>query len=364
MNLLKRSSVLFALLGLVVANTEKLIFTAPRAIIRTEATPSLASLYLDKLTPAAPSIRTALAVQFQREETSHGTESWFLIEDLVEEFELDAYNITHVFDSPELIQSLASFSAHRIEGSPDIPSDDLRATNEEQQTVLFLRIRSSADFFTSNEALMLSPPPVHVDLILDPYLAKILPGSLVTTLVYISLLRAGESLLVMTLPNDHRTTSQRAQASVQAHASTLSSGSATPPLHPFYSLPSELILDIVDLLPPEAFINFAFANYPLLHAYGLAPALSRPRVVYITTQTTIPALFPLLRMPAEIMLNIMRNLKPIDTMRFVVANYQDLSRQGIAPPLTEVMVRQLRSAVGVRPISTGLEQNHRPCTDL
>lgn len=120
------------------------------------------------------------------------------------------------------------------------------------------------------------------------------------------------------------------------------------PQHPFYNLPAELILDIVDLLPPEAFINFAFANYPLLHNYGLAPALSRPRVSYITTQTQIPALFPLIRLPAEIMLHIMRNLKPIDIMTFVVANYQDLARQGIAPPLTAETVTQLKNAIRAR----------------
>lgn len=72
------------------------------------------------------------------------------------------------------------------------------------------------------------------------------------------------------------------------------------PQHPFYTLPSELILDIVDYLPADAFINLAFANYPLLNSYGLAPALSRPRIMYITTQTHLPALFPLLRMPPEI----------------------------------------------------------------
>lgn len=122
----------------------------------------------------------------------------------------------------------------------------------------------------------------------------------------------------------------------------------TRPRHPFYALPSELILDIIDFLPPESFINFAFANYPLLHSYGLAPALSRPRIIYITTQTQIPALFPLLRMPAEIMLHIMHHLKPIDIMRFVVANYQDLARNGIAPPLTTATVSQLRNAVRAR----------------
>ena len=45
------------------------------------------------------------------------------------------------------------------------------------------------------------------------------------------------------------------------------------------------------------------------------------------------------------MLHIISNLKPIDLMRFVVANYQDLARQGIAPPLTVETVRQLRVAV-------------------
>lgn len=119
------------------------------------------------------------------------------------------------------------------------------------------------------------------------------------------------------------------------------------PQHPFYSLPPELILDIIDLLPPEAFINFSFANYPLLHAHGLAPALSQPRISYITSRTGLPTLFRLIELPAEIMLHIMRNLKPIDIMRFVVANYQDLARRGIAPPLTEETIQQLRNAIRI-----------------
>jgi hypothetical protein len=120
------------------------------------------------------------------------------------------------------------------------------------------------------------------------------------------------------------------------------------PRHPFYRLPPELILDIMDLLSPEVFINFAFANYPFLHAYGLAPALSSERINYIANSTRIPALFPLFRLPAEITLEIMRNMKPIDIMRFVLANYQDLARQGITPPLTEETLSQLRRAVRSR----------------
>jgi hypothetical protein len=120
------------------------------------------------------------------------------------------------------------------------------------------------------------------------------------------------------------------------------------PRHPFYRLPAELILDIMDLLSPEAFINFAFANYPFLHANGLAPALSGVRIDYVANSTRIPALFPLFRLPAEITLQIMRNMKPIDIMRFVLANYQDLARQGITPPLTEETLSQLRRAVRAR----------------
>jgi hypothetical protein len=120
------------------------------------------------------------------------------------------------------------------------------------------------------------------------------------------------------------------------------------PRHPFYRLPPELILDIMDLLSPEAFINFAFANYPFLHANGLAPTLSGVRIDYIANSTRIPALFPLFRLPAEITLEIMRNMKPIDIMRFVLANYQDLARQGITPPLTEETLSQLRRAVRSR----------------
>lgn len=121
---------------------------------------------------------------------------------------------------------------------------------------------------------------------------------------------------------------------------------ARPPHHPFYALPAELILTIIDHLPPESFIAFAIANYPLVHRYGLAPALSPPRVRYITSRTQIPRLFPLLRVPPEIMLEIVEYLNPMDTMRFVVANYQDLARQGIAPRLTGEMEEWLRRGVG------------------
>ncbi|KAK4631453.1 hypothetical protein CLAFUW4_03256 [Fulvia fulva] len=108
------------------------------------------------------------------------------------------------------------------------------------------------------------------------------------------------------------------------------------------------MLSIIDWLPPEGFINFVFANYPLLVFYGQAPGLSQPRITYITTQTQLPAMFPLLQMPAEINLQIMSHLSPFDTMVFVLSNYQVLARQGIAPSLTSETVSQLRNALRSR----------------
>lgn len=100
-----------------------------------------------------------------------------------------------------------------------------------------------------------------------------------------------------TIPTDeNRSSIERPTANLSSSATVLAASARPQAPHPLYTLPSELILDIVDYLPADAFINFAFAIYPLLNSYALAPALSRPRVLYITTQTC-----PLLQMPAEIM---------------------------------------------------------------
>jgi hypothetical protein len=112
-----------------------------------------------------------------------------------------------------------------------------------------------------------------------------------------------------------------------------------------HSLPPEIMLGIVDLLPPETFINLALAYYPLLNACGLTPPLTPSRVSYITNRTHLPQFIPLSRMPPEIMLVIMSHLKPMDIMRFTVANYQNLERNRIAPALTNETIRRLGSAV-------------------
>ncbi|KAJ5683674.1 uncharacterized protein N7477_000019 [Penicillium maclennaniae] len=58
-------------------------------------------------------------------------------------------------------------------GSPDpAPTKD---------SVLFLRVRAAADYFSPDEALMRDVPPVTVDLILDPFLWNVFPRSLLPT---------------------------------------------------------------------------------------------------------------------------------------------------------------------------------------
>lgn len=103
------------------------------------------------------------------------------------EFWIDLYNLTHVFDTPRLIQSLASFSEQR-QASQSEPREQREGSDKASGTILFLHIRSAADYFTTNKTLMLQPPAVDVDLILDPYLANIFPASLVPTAIYIVVL--------------------------------------------------------------------------------------------------------------------------------------------------------------------------------
>ena len=91
------------------------------------------------------------------------------------------YNISEVFDTPELIQALATYAQEPNRKRPE-PSRSLARSKE---SVLFLRVRAAADFFTTNKELMSSPPPVDVDLILDPYVFNVFPRSLGPTAAYI-----------------------------------------------------------------------------------------------------------------------------------------------------------------------------------
>jgi hypothetical protein len=80
------------------------------------------------------------------------------------EFWLDVHNLTHVFETPLLISSLAVYSEQRQElGLQDLGRGEQEPTPA-PQSVLFLRVHSAADYFTSNRTLMEHPLAVDVDI--------------------------------------------------------------------------------------------------------------------------------------------------------------------------------------------------------
>ena len=102
---------------------------------------------------------------------------------------MDVYELDHVFDTPDLMISLAKYAYSHIP-EPDLQaesSEEKPAFEERAASVLLLHVQAAADYFSHETALMKDPPPVLVDLILDPYLYNVLPRSLVPTVGYITL---------------------------------------------------------------------------------------------------------------------------------------------------------------------------------
>lgn len=106
-------------------------------------------------------------------------------------FYWEEHLLSTVWETPELIQSLSEYAYSRIallgdsQEEPQVeersPDDDV----ERHASVLLVRIIAAADYFTDNAALMRDPPPVLVDLILDPFVYNVIPRSLIPTVGYI-----------------------------------------------------------------------------------------------------------------------------------------------------------------------------------
>ena len=79
-------------------------------------------------------------------------------------FTLNTYPLPEVFDTPDLITSLATYSEIRQEiplldrsvGHPRVASD--------LESLLFLQVFAAADYFTTNKTLMRNVPPVNIDI--------------------------------------------------------------------------------------------------------------------------------------------------------------------------------------------------------
>lgn len=100
-------------------------------------------------------------------------------------FALDSYELDTVWDTPELIQSLAEYAASRQAANE---SDDKSPSNESgarKASVLLVHIRAAADYFVDDVKLMKNPPPVLVDLVLDPFVLNLANQSLIPTVGYL-----------------------------------------------------------------------------------------------------------------------------------------------------------------------------------
>ncbi|KAL7802791.1 hypothetical protein V8C43DRAFT_269410 [Trichoderma afarasin] len=189
------------------ANTEKVIFTAPPP----SSLSSLDAAIQQDLPVLGPStswsIRTNLSRVFplnQQGGDEQGYPSWLLLDNLTPgqryelrvcwsaleptAFAIDTYPLTTVLSTPALLQSLTqnakSAHQHQPHQSRQTPGNS-SPNNDEDNSVLLLRVLAAADYFSHHPSLMKDPPPVLVDLILDPYLYNVLPQSLLPTVCYL-----------------------------------------------------------------------------------------------------------------------------------------------------------------------------------
>ncbi|KAJ4137548.1 hypothetical protein NW768_003135 [Fusarium equiseti] len=199
--------ILAAVFNSVLANVEKTIFTAPALLPIPQQKPSLADLRLPILTPDTSEIRTNLSRVFppKAKDYASGAATWVLLDDLKPDqryefrvcwaaiqptgFVLDVFELDTVWETPELIQSLADYASSRQGDGTELNEESPRPGEKERKaSLLLLRIKASADYFTDKKSLMKNPPPVLVDLILDPYLLNVIPRSLFPTAGYIAVI--------------------------------------------------------------------------------------------------------------------------------------------------------------------------------
>ncbi|KFX90346.1 hypothetical protein O988_08250 [Pseudogymnoascus sp. VKM F-3808] len=194
------------------ANVEKTIFIAPSALTIPLDHPTFSNLQLHTLTPDNSTVRSQLHAAFPSEISPRGPASWFILSDLTEgqryevricwaatsptSFHLETYEVSDVFQNPSLIMSLAEYSETQ-QSHPDSIGETIKSatqhpdTGTTEQSMLLLSISAAADFYTTDASLMANPPPVLVDIILDPFILNVFPRSLIPTAGYITIVAIG-----------------------------------------------------------------------------------------------------------------------------------------------------------------------------
>lgn len=191
---------LCVLASVTIANVEKIIFTSPPPSKLPITNPVLTSLNVHALSHNELSIRTELGrTPVAESSIPHGQSTWLLLTNLTENqryelrvcwsaleptrFDMGIYTPEAVLESPKLLNSITTYSVSRQN-----INIEKQAINLIDGSSLLLEVQVAADYYTDNKLLMLNPPSVLVDLILDPLLLNVLPQSLVPTVGYLVLL--------------------------------------------------------------------------------------------------------------------------------------------------------------------------------
>lgn len=194
-----------------VANVEKTIFLGPAAVALSNVRPALQGLGLQVLSPANTILPIQVPVQFPSESAPHGLESWYLLRGLDDrrryevricwpatqpaDFWLDTYPVDGALDTPHLKASLSHYSEHLKDSKLDAWQDTKDADLNARESVLLLRLQAAASYYSTNRTLMHHPPPVDVDIILDPFILNVFPQSLGPVAAYITLVAIGAYFL-------------------------------------------------------------------------------------------------------------------------------------------------------------------------
>ncbi|KAG5953797.1 hypothetical protein E4U53_002653 [Claviceps sorghi] len=185
------------------ANVEKIIFTGPppSRLPSSITAHTISSLNIHTLTHDAPSIHTELKRIFASAQSGlQGESSWVSVQNLTENqryelrvcwsaleptrFDIKAHTLDAVVEDPTLLQSINTFSVSRLDAGA---TEESAARPLDGSSSLLIEIQAAADYFTDDKELMSNPPPVLVDLILDPFLLNVLPRSLLPTVGYLLL---------------------------------------------------------------------------------------------------------------------------------------------------------------------------------
>ncbi|RPA84185.1 hypothetical protein BJ508DRAFT_42203 [Ascobolus immersus RN42] len=168
--------------GLCCANVEKAIFMPEEAsVINYNGEFSLS--------PEAPVVSISLDTAFITSEQPKGLTHWGVLKGLNvgQRYEI---RVCWAATSPgDFYFNL--YTPKQIVSVPNHPQQNLISETDHHSNVdpttadLVLELSAVASYFSTNKTRMASADPVHVQLILDPFLFNILPQSLLPTVIYL-----------------------------------------------------------------------------------------------------------------------------------------------------------------------------------